>query len=394
MIDAEPDAETRITRVMLAVLAVTTVAFAVLNARRIAVEADYMNPIWYGVGLVIVFGIPLFISGAALVLPLRVIRITLRIYCVLYLIVGATWLTAMNGEPIPILVSPWPVTAVGLATTAAAIAWEAVTAWVYFFVVTLAIVPLRYYAAGQVEITLPLQDSLFWITAGAIFTALVLVTRGNARALDQAVATARATTASAAAVLAREREQARLDALVHDEVISTLHYASLGRPELAASVQRQAIRAVAELARLRTPVEDSPPPVDVTEFVGRIRSIVFGVARDLEFSVAGTRTEPLPADVAAAFGEAAAEAVRNSIAHANVPGRATARSARLVLGPGGMALQIDDDGAGFEKRDVSSLRLGIDVSIRGRFATLTGGSATVRSQRGRGTTVSLEWVQP
>jgi signal transduction histidine kinase len=59
-----------------------------------------------------------------------------------------------------------------------------------------------------------------------------------------------------------------------------------------------------------------------------------------------------------------------------------------------VALQIDDDGAGFEKRDVSSLRLGIDVSIRGRFATLTGGSATVRSQRGRGTTVSLEWVQP
>ena len=100
------------------------------------------------------------------------------------------------------------------------------------------------------------------------------------------------------------------------------------------------------------------------------------------------RTTAVPAEVAAAFAEAAAEAIRNSIQHA---GTRPHRRVVAQIGERSIVLEVVDDGVGFDPSSLPPHRLGIAVSIRGRLAAIPGGSATITSVPGDGTIVRLEW---
>jgi two-component sensor histidine kinase len=208
--------------------------------------------------------------------------------------------------------------------------------------------------------------------------------------LDAAASAARTTDANAAAVLAREREHARIDALIHDEVIATLFHASQDRPELSESVHRQATVALAHLARLRLPSADSTEPVPVDDFVLALGGTLHALSPDVTLTVHGARSAPLPPEVAATLLDATSEAVRNSIVHA-AGDRAVRRDVTVTLAPEEIYVEIVDDGPGFDPTSVPPIRLGISVSIQGRLAALRGGRAVVSSEPGAGTRVKLAW---
>ena len=75
-------------------------------------------------------------------------------------------------------------------------------------------------------------------------------------------------------------------------------------------------------------------------------------------------------------------------------GKAVTVRAEVAFDDGGIDVTIEDDGVGFDSRDVRPHRLGILVSIRGRMSAIPGGSASVESNPGEGVLVRLRWSAP
>ncbi len=387
---AGPQAALRVARTITGVAGVATFVFGGLALGDLVASMDYVNPVYNAAAGVALFGIPPLLAFAGLFVDLPTLRRMLGAYAVLFLAVVVAWAPALHNT-MPIGLDPWPLEVTALGTVPAAIAWRPAIAWVYLVVNSVLIAPVRYISAGFGDPSVALQYAFFTLTFAAIFTALAMVAMRNGYALDAALSRARATTTTAAAAAARAREQSRLDALVHDSVMGTLFYASRGG--LDESVRRQARKTLAQLERLREGRYELDAPVDAPAFVARIRSVVLEASPEIAFTQVGARHSPIPHDVAAAFAEAAAEAVRNSLSHAGPP-EETHLSVSVDLAEQRVLVVISDSGQGFDAREVSPHRLGIVVSIRGRLAAVAGGSAAVATQRGSGTIVTLAWVTP
>ena len=382
------EAETRVLRTVMVIFGISTLVFFGLTISAIIAQWGYLDPVWRVASVVFTFGLPPVLAVVSRWLSVRAIRGVLGAYAIVLIVVAFTFLAALN-EPLPFALSPWPLTVV-LGTVPAALAFRPTVAWGLLLVNAAAVAIVRTNAATQPIIEAAIQDAMFTLTFTAIFTALAIVTMRSARALDDAALLARGTAVRRAEAESRQREQARLDALLHDDVMTTLFYASKGSPELDVAVRKQAAHALAELGRTSA---NSTAPVEVSAFTSRIRSVALDGAGSVAFGVRGRRTAPIPADVDAAFAEAAAEAVRNSVLHAGRDGSPVSRSTRITLDEDRVLVTIEDDGVGFEARDVRPHRLGILVSIRGRMAAVVGGSATIESRTGRGVRVELEWRQ-
>lgn len=371
------------------VFGITTLVFLPLTAGYVTDEAEAVPPVWHWSALTIVFFVPPLIAAVAYRVSATTLRRLLGTYAVLFGAVGPSWLAVMGPDPLPVTETPWPLSIMGLGTAAAALAWPPVAAWAYVVAAALVIGPVRYLATGAVEWAPALQDVVYSLTFMSLFTAIILLTLSNARGLDLAVTQAQDVAARTASAIARDREQTRLDALVHDEVISALYYGSLGDPTLGDSVRRQAQHALIELERLAAPI-DAASHVDPVAFAERIRAIATGSSARVSCLVTVERASSIPADVAAAFAEATAEAVRNSIQHA---GPVAARSVVAAIREQSITVEIADDGRGFDPDSLPPHRLGLTVSIRGRLAAVPGASTTITSTIGDGTTVGLEWQQ-
>jgi len=369
------------------VFGITTLVFVPLTTGYMADQAHLVPPAWQWTAIGIVFVLPPLFAALSFRLSARVLRRLLGGYAVAFAAVALSWLLVMAPEPLPVTSTPWPLSVMGLGTAAAALAWRPAAAWAYLIGAGLAIGPVRHIATGSLAWAPALQDVLYGLTFMSVFTALILLTRANARELDLAVMEAQQVAARTASAIARDREQTRLDALVHDEVISALYYASLGDAALDDSVRRQARHALAELERLRSP-DAVAEHADALAFAERIRAITTGLSTHTRFLVTLERTQPVPAEVAAGFAEATAEALRNSLQHAGVQ---ASRSVVATIREDSIVVEIVDDGAGFDPASLPPHRLGITVSIRGRLSAIPGAHATISSKVGDGTTVRLEW---
>ena len=386
---AGPQAAARVARTITLVAGVATLVFFGLSLGPIISSLPYLYP-WYDIGsAVALFGIPVVIAVVGQFVSLPTLRRMLGAYAIVFLVAVVAWVPALNA-PLPAGLAPWPLEVTALGTVPAAIAWRPAWVWVYLAVNSIVIAPVRWVSSGQHDWTVPLQYTFFTLTFAAIFTALAMVAMRNGYALDAATELARTTSASAAAAASRAQEQARLDALVHDNVMATLFYASRGG--LNESVRRQAQTTLTQLEQLRGGRDQATDDVSGDDFVARIRSVVLDAAPEIEFTTTGHRQRVIPPDVAAAFAEATSESVRNSLKHAIDAGTGVTRRASIALTDDTVTVTVTDDAQGFEPRDVAPHRLGILVSIRGRLGAIAGGSARVDSGRGLGTVVTLTWT--
>jgi signal transduction histidine kinase len=384
-------AETQVIRSVTVVVGVSTLALFLLTLGSINEAAPHVDPMWTRVTVTTVFGIPGALALLAFRLRRRTLVVVLGSYALYFTAVVATFPLAVT-SPLPEGLSPWPVLVTAIGTVPAALAWRPVAAWLWLLLNSALIAPVRYLAAGGGDWTEPMQYAFFTVTFAGIFSGLTIVALASGRALDAAAATARHAATTAAAAAAREQEQARLDALVHDDVISTLYYASQGNPDLEQSIRRQAARAIDHLATLRSAEPAAQLPVEVPGFIERLRSEAVSRSSDVAFTVIGERSTPVPAIVAEAIAEASAEALRNSVEHSG--DRRVIRTVAVALTEQRIQVSIADNGPGFDPEVVPSHRLGIAVSIRGRLAAIEGGDARVTARAGEGTLVYLDWQQP
>lgn len=387
-----PQAATRVLRTISTVFGIAGAVFFVLTVSQMVAEAEYVSTVWQVVAGSFIFLTPLVLAIVCRRLSFAWMQRILGGYAIGYVILVVAWLPAMTRYPMTLQLSPWPLGTTMLGAVAAALAFPPAVAWGALGVNAALVGFVRYQASAGENLDIALQDAVFTVAFVAIFVALAIVAVNGGKAQDAAARRARTTAARAAYAVARAKEEARLDALVHDEVMTALYFAAQGdRPELAGSIRAQAGRALSELARMEGMRPTDLAPVTPAAFVNRMRAVVLGVSPDVQFRSSGDRHDRIPADVANAFAEATAEAVRNSIVHAG--GRDVTRTATVTLQPDRITVAIEDDGAGFDVRSVRPHRLGISVSIRARLDGVPGGSASVRSRTGSGTVVLLAWEQ-
>ncbi len=390
----ETRAETQVVRVITIVFGVSALVFFALALGPIVEQSGYLSALSLGIMIAVVFGLPVLIAIVSRFLPLPGLRAAHGVYSVSYSMVLIAWVPALTEYPMPLEASPWPLGVLALGTVSAALSWRSSIAWTLLIVNSALLGAVRYFAAGGVSIDLPIQDAIYSVAFSAIFTSLAMVAIRSARELDRVTTMERATATRVASTAARLREQGRLDALVHDEVMSALYYASKGDTELDPTVRAQAVRALAEVSSIESDASVSSAPGSAHDFSVRLRSTVASLDDSVRYSITGARATTIGSDVVAAFVDATAEAVRNSLIHAQSGPRDVQRSVQLALSEATVTVRIVDDGVGFEPSAVPPQRLGILLSIRHRLSLVDGGLASVESTPGRGTVVTLTWRAP
>jgi signal transduction histidine kinase len=235
----------------------------------------------------------------------------------------------------------------------------------------------------EVVLTEPLRIAPFGLLLAGVVT-VVRRTADRAAHAQQAVLR-RITTARFEDVT--EVERVRTDALVHDTILTTLLQAASAEQDdetdRARRMAGNALRVIAHVSRagqlgagvrLRSAVSAHEHHLDPA-----IRSF------DIVLDDHQLEDLLLPSDAADALLVAMTEAMNNSVRHAN----ATRRVLRLrALGPDGVRVDVDDDGAGFDY----PRRAGAGIRDRILAPMLTvEGRADLTSALGSGTSVHLSW---
>lgn len=199
--------------------------------------------------------------------------------------------------------------------------------------------------------------------------------------VDQAVAEARSSAEREA--LRSSRRSIRM--LVHDSIIvALLSYAKGAARSQSAAQARHALDAI----------ENGPVRADDDRTPSEIARLLRGLTTDLDpqahFDASVEDGDPYPRETARSLIDACAEALRNSIRHAEVAGP-VAREVHAFLAADSAEVVVLDDGIGFDPEAVPRARLGIRFGILDRMHAVEGGSAEVMSRMGYGTTVVLRW---
>ncbi|MGV8875879.1 MAG: sensor histidine kinase [Rhodoglobus sp.] len=385
-------AERGVARVVSMVLAAATVLFFVPTLSSLLDQDQYVLPLWQVGATVAVFGLPLVLAALSRQLSLARLRSVHGGYALVFVAAIVSWIPAFIHGPMPSGVAPWVAEMTALGTVSAALAWRPAIAWGYLIVSSLITVPVRVLAVGG-ELSAAVQSACFTMIVCAVFTAVIIAAVRAAHNLDLAIASERTAAMRAAALTGQAQEQAQLDALVHDEVISTIFAAAGVGGSDAELTRAQAARTIAHIAALRVASTSVPDVIQSRYFVDGLAAAVRQISAPVEFVVTGQRETTLASPIVRAFTEATTEALRNSVAHAGVDSTIVRRVVAVRLSETQIEVTITDTGKGFTPATVPKNRLGIAVSILGRVNSLPGAHATVWSQPGQGTQVQLVWQE-
>lgn len=344
---------------------------------------------WYGYGLIIVgIVLPFALGVLAWVLPHAIIRRMAITTSLLFLVAMMLFPVGLQAATLEGNVNPWYQGIHALHGVILAGATQRRWVWVYGAAqgAIIGVVQAMVREDAVKSANLTALNSFVYVV---ILMAVAIGVLSAADRLDAASAAARAHAATSAARRTKEREEARIDAVVHDDVMSVLLTASReSPPESLAEQARAALSSIELLERGSTAREYT-----AAETVLVLREPIERIAPDATVTAGTSGEVSVPADVVTALHDALAEALRNSVRHAGSPGQDVRRTVFVDVGAGGAKVVIRDDGKGFHIRAVSSRRLGVRLSIVERMSLVPGGSAVISSKPGDGTTVTLTWKE-
>jgi len=389
-VDGERSALDRMTRTMYFAIGVAAIIFGVLlapGASGFLGQTDQVDGplLWFSVAIVLV--VPATFTVLGRVLPLTVMRglataVAIGFVCSQLLFPVALRVDQLAGQGSPWLQGFGPIPA-----TLLAVAWRGRITWIFALLQgpIIVFVSLATRDATTIQAVL---DGLGSMVSCSIFGGVSLAVVLAAARLDAVAGRAREQAAIEARAVTREREQTRINAMVHDDIMSVLLSASrTPAPEGLSQQAHAALASVEDLASAALATRPYAPE----EVIAVLRGTASEAAPDVDFSYVIDSDLTFPRDVVAALSEATAEAVRNSVLHA---GADASRTVVVTVSERGVEVVVTDDGVGFAVRDVPQRRLGIRVSILERMHTLPGGDARVRSHVGAGTRVTLSWSRP
>ena len=289
--------------------------------------------------------------------------------------------------------APWLYYICTVATTAAVVALPAPVATGYTIIVPMIYGVIRLFpAGGSVDPLLAVLDAMYAIILGVVVLIIVVMLRQAAEAVDSAQEAALQRYDLAARQHATENERVKVDALVHDSVLTTLLSAAAAQTseeqELAARMARDAVKRLDEAGATGPRAVDR---VGLPVLVRRLRAALTTFSAPFTVRVVNAGGVELPVEAVEALYSATVQAMVNSMQHADEPGRTTRRELRIRgVRTGGVIIEVADNGVGFDRDEVPDERLGLRVSIEERMAN-AGGSAEISSRPGHGTLVTVSW---
>ncbi|MFQ6331459.1 sensor histidine kinase [Nocardia sp. CWNU-33] len=387
---AEPTADCILRRLGLAI-GLGGLIVAVVELPDIVDQSRFVSGGWTVLTVVLALGWFPVLAAVSLGRSRRVIRTVAGLAAVSFLAAMAA-IPLAYAEPTSDPSTVWVYRVLALGVLAAALAWRPPLSVIYLIVAAAdAALANRAVVAGGTTLSL-IGDFARAVGLCAMFLWGSTFALASAARVDRESMLASKRAAAVAGAAARDREQARFAALIHDAVLSTLLDASRGGTE-SPVLRQQAERTLDQLDECRGG-DSEPDHLDAQSAIGFLRSAVHEVNPGVRFTArrwAGLDDLRLPVDAAGTIAAALAEAVRNSLRHATAPGRSVQRAVTVTVSAGGIRVVFRDDGAGFDLDRVPVDRLGIAVSILGRMRQLAGGAGFVESQPGEGTTVTLVW---
>ncbi|WP_432487106.1 ATP-binding protein [Kineococcus sp. SYSU DK018] len=222
-----------------------------------------------------------------------------------------------------------------------------------------------------------------WVAVAAVRSSGVRVEQARLRAEDAA--------AREAAARAAELEDARWDAIVHDDVLAALATTAQAQDaDGRAEARRAALTALARVEGEVAPGAAVPATVPVDRLWQDVAGTALALHPGAEVDGPGAGGGAvLGRDAAEALLTAVAELVRNAVRHGGTgPGAPppVRLRGRVRTGATGTRLLVEvrDAGRGFAARAPGAWRLGLAVSVRGRVRS-AGGQVHLRSWPGTGT---------
>lgn len=231
------------------------------------------------------------------------------------------------------------------------------------------------------------QDATFTFLFSAVVVSFVAVMKYEAAKVDQANQIAGLAAIELAKSDAVVRERDRVDALVHDSVLTTLLVAARADSmEQERDSELLARAAIAKLGKAASLDHDS----ETISINSLFEALEFAIRRQFDFvevDSEGANDFTIPGEVAAAVTESTLQAISNSVNHA---GRNVDRSVILRGLRSGLKIVVKDNGRGFRPSRVAKNRLGLRLSIIGRMRSVDG-RVFIDSKIGKGTNIIIEW---
>lgn len=377
----------RVTRLFGTFVGVGYFGYLLILFGSIISEASRMADWWTPTMVVVVFVPGMLLVPAARWGSLRTMQMVAATAAATYVLGPLTWVVAWNGTHVPPSQSVWLAAFPGLAAMAAVLVWPVWVAVVYMVLGCVAVQVISFTVRTGVGAEMLVPEIAFAVMFCSIFLGGAVMALRTGRLLDETTETTYADAAAAAAQAARSVERERIDALIHDSVMSTLLVAA--RDGGHSDVAGLATATLAEVDSIRNDAA-ADEPFTPAQTVIYLRAAAADADVEARFEVVAHASETsIPAAVVRTLGAAVAEALRNSVRHAGPQAR---RNVTGTVDGERVALHVVDDGVGFDPSSVPTQRLGIAVSIVGRMNGLPGGSGTVESAPGNGTAVRLRWV--
>ncbi|MFE6963838.1 sensor histidine kinase [Agromyces sp. NPDC057679] len=366
----------------------------VFGAQSLPLALDQADALGVGAGAALMAAL---FGGIAALAVATVAKVAVRTACLVfagfYVAALVVWpLLVSDPEALDGAV-PWLYYLCTVATTCAVVALPPVWAAAYTFIVPALYGVIRATpSGGQAPPLLAVLDALYAVVLGVVVLAIITMLREAASAVDAAQEAALERYDLVARQHATETERVKVDALVHDSVLTTLLSAASARSEgeekLAARMARDALERLDEAGASGPRAFDR---VGLSVLVRRLRAALTTFNTNFAVRVVNAGGVELPVEVVDALYTASVQAMVNSVQHAEEPGRRARREIRIRgVRAGGCVIEIADNGIGFEPDRVPSERLGLRVSIEERIANV-GGASEIASRPGHGTTVTLAW---
>lgn len=379
-------ASRRIRRALGGAIGAASIVFGALAIPPAFQQSPLFAPWWPFTFITLVLVLPAVVAIGALADLVKVMRAAAWALTFALPLAAITWLPAMINAPlIPSNESHWLAAVSAVATSVACLILRRRWAWSYLVLVCLLLGALRLLTStGDEHVLIAIEDTLYMILFCGMMTAAILAVQRAGRILDASIARSAEEAAHIAQADARARENARFDALVHDEILSTL-VGVLRQPTPSGELVTQARRALARVEELDNGTGMAAHSGE--QFADRLREAVADISPRPVVTAAITAGRTIPRPVCVALTDATAEALRNAIRHSG----ASSIVVQAHVDDSGAGVVIADDGAGFDPSVVDDSRLGVRLSIVGRMESVPGGSAVVASRPGSGTRVELQW---
>jgi signal transduction histidine kinase len=355
-----------------------------LIAQMPLLHANIVWPLAAGLWLTQAFMISTFWFGRANKLWLQVHAA----YMILLLITWPLQAQGMHGAPSTFV--PWLWWAFDTGWIAAALSFKMRWVALYFATLVVGSVAMMLSPIGGAHTWQEvLQSAAFSVLSNGSVAVIALMLKNAAARTDRANEDAIAARAANASADAQSRERARVDALVHDSVLTALISAS-------SATTKEQVAASANLAR--TAIErlksefNEPGQIEniyVSGFFDSLTAAAKKLDENLDVRAAIASPFLLPTSIANGLTEACLQAISNSVTHA---GAKAHRELILKAGERSLKIVVKDNGRGFRPSSAARGRLGIRNSIIGRTESV-GGIVHIDSAPGKGASIIIEWGQ-